>query len=361
MAFSRLLCALAALFASGTAQSTEYLAFGPGGAAEASGSKSLSALSSLPQTRGQDFGANWALEVGGSLVLLNNDLVSIWDGSLLVQLSLGPLTTPVGAAVLNGLVYVACFGTGNGDNGLAVIDVAAQELVATHLFPQSDVYVHNAFAFEFGGQTEIFVAAIGNPWSSPPVPGLGLVRFDRSLEKFDLETTVGASLHARSAKQQPDGSVFVLTQNPPGEASTLARLEELSGTFVVVAATQLPSRADGGEGGADVILGAEVNTLWASDRQDGAPGKLHYYRYHPVLGLFSNLVTRDLGVRPRYTTALSNGDIVSCNQGSNDLSLYPGLALQPLATVSELRIPTVSNPMFFLRTSVASQAIMTFV
>lgn len=308
-------------------------------------------------------GAQWVIEAGSTLALLNGigsgSAVSLWSGDRLLRVGLGRLTTPVGGTYLDGLLYVACFGTGAGDNGLAIIDVAKGRLLSTHKFPDARMYVHNAFAFRMNGVLEIFVAILGDPWSSPPLPGLGLVRFDRAQSSFELGSTIGTSLNARSAKQQPDGSIFVLTQEPADRASRLARLEPQGAYLHVVATVDLPSRPYGGEGGADVNLGAAADTVWVSDRQAGAPGKLHLYSYSSPSKSFSKQVTRNLGIRPRFTAVLANGDIVSCNQDSNDLSVYSRLADHPFdENILEQRVPTVASPMFFLQTAVHQRSMM---
>merc|ERR1712083_601187 len=66
---------------------------------------------------------------------------------------------------------------------------------------------------------------------------------------------------------------------------------------------------------------------------------------------------RDVGVVPRYTVALENGDVVTCNQNGNDLSVYKGLALSPTdMSIQEQRITTVTSPMFFMQTSKVKSA-----
>jgi len=332
------------------------IAVGDGGTAEAFDCDSPSALSSLPQTASRPGG--WVIELDDGLALLNGDAstVTLWRGEEFKEIDLGSLDTPVGGTFLDGKLYVACFGswpTPGITSGLAVIDVAGQRLEATHSFPDTATHVHNAYSFEFGGRKEIFVAALGNPWVSPALPGKGLVRFDRTGSVFKLDST-GADLSVRSAKQQADGSIFVLTQEPAGQATQLARLEERDGQLVVVGQTQLPARPQGGDGGADVVLGALTDSVWVTDRQANAPGKLYYYTY--AAGAFTMVIVRDTGVVPRYTVALENGDIIACNHDSNDLSVFKGLALRPTdTTISEQRLPTVNGPMFFLQTDKVSK------
>jgi len=273
-----------------------------------------------------------------------------YGGNNFTVISLGQMNTPVGGVYLDGRLYVACFGSWpspKGDSGLAIVDVANKNLVSQHSFPIADFHVHNGFAFDFNGRKEIFVAVLGNPWKGPHA-GKGLARFDRTTNQFVVETTVGA-LSARSAKQQDDGSIFVLTQEPAGKETVLARLEEKNGKLVIVAQTTLPPR-QGGDGGADVVLGLQRDTLWVTDREGSAGGKLYHYTYDG-----SNFIqhsVRNTGADPRYMVALSNGDIVACNQISNDLSVYPGLALSPHDdSIQEQRIPTVNQPMFFIQTT----------
>lgn len=264
------------------------------------------------------------------------------------------MVTPVGGAYLDGKLYVACFGswpTPLGDSGVAIIDVPGRRLEATHPFSDPDMHVHNAYAFEFGGRKEVFVAVLGNPWSeSGPIAGLGLMRFDRSSSTFVLGTTVGGNLSIRSAKQQHDGSIFALTQEPYGQDTKLVRMEQSESQLTVVAQTTLPHLPLGGDGGADVVLGVDTDTIWVTDRQGWAPGQLHYYQYSS--GSFTRLITRETGANPRYLVTLDNGDVITCNQNSNDLSIFPGLALNPLDdSIAEHRIETLTTPQFFIQTS----------
>jgi len=306
-------------------------------------------LSEMPQTLGFNGGATWAVELDSGIAILIDDTVQLWTGgSIFTEISLGGLTTPVGAVHLDGKLYVACFGSWPDpldDSGLAIIDVAGQSLETTHSFSDGAMHVHNVYAFEFGGKTEIFAAILGNPWTGP-LAGRGLSRFDRASGSFDLDTTDGR-LNVRSAKQQSDGSIFVLTQEPDGEQTKFARLVEANGQLAIEAQTLLPPRQDG-DGGADVVLGFEKNTIWVTDR--GAwSGMLYHYIYSN--GQFTMDTKRVTGANPRYTVALDNGDIVICNQNGNDLSVYKGLANSPKTYISEVRVPTVDTPMFFMKTS----------
>jgi len=123
---------------------------------------------------------------------------------------------------------------------------------------------------------------------------------------------------------------------------------ELDGQLQIAAQTLLPPRKDG-DGGADVVLGFETNTIWVTDRGDQS-GMLYLYRYHE--GVFTMETKRETGANPRYAVALDNGDIVVCNQNGNDLSVYKELANSPMDTsISEVRVPTLDTPQFFVKTS----------
>ena len=52
-------------------------------------------------------------------------------------------------------------------------------------------------------RAELFVAVLGMPWSSPPLAGHGLARFDRASGRFAAATD--RRLNARSVAQQPRG------------------------------------------------------------------------------------------------------------------------------------------------------------
>jgi len=341
------------------AAADECITFGSGQLAEADQCQSVSDLSSMPQTLDLEGDATWAVELDSSIAVLIGDTVQIWTGgSDFTEIPLGGLTTPVGAVLLDGKLYVACFGTWpdpSGDSGLAIIDVAGQSLESTHPFSDGAMHVHNVYAFDFGGQKEIFAAILGNPWTGPE-PGWGLSRFDTASGSFDNLSE--GRLNARSAKQQCDGTIFVLTQEPNGEPTQLAALVEDSGHLRIAAQTSLPPRQDG-DGGADVVLGVERNTIWVTDRGDQS-GTLYHYTYTPEAGQegsfsdgsFMTDTNRETGANPRYAVALDNGDIVVCNQNGNDLSVYKGLATSPMDTsISEVRVPTVDSPMFFMKTS----------
>jgi len=304
----------------------------------------------MPQTLDLNGEATWAVELETGLAVLTGNTVNLWSGGPdFTEIGLGGLTTPVGAVLLDGKLYVACFGSWpdpKGDSGLAIIDVSRQSLESTHSYSDSLMHVHNVYAFDFGGKKEIFAAILGNPWTGP-LTGRCLSRFDRGSQSFDLDTTTDR-LNVRSAKQQSDGSIFVITQPPHGEQTMLARLIETDGHLSVEAQTLLPQH-NYGDGGADVVLGFEQDTIWVTDREDYG-GKLYFYRYSN--GQFTMENKRDTGANPRYTVALDNGDIVVCNQNGNDLSVYPGLALSPTSNdIKEVRVPTVDTPMFFMKTS----------
>jgi len=333
------------------AAAEKCITFGKNSLAEVDNCQSVSDLSTKPKTVAIDVQATWATELDSAIAVLVGDTVQIWrDGSDFTEISLGALTSPVGAVLLDGKLYVACFGTWPtplGDSGLAIIDVAGQFLESTHLYSDEAMHVHNVYAFDFGGKREIFAAILGNPWEGP-LTGRGLSRFDRTSRYFDLDTT-SDRLNVRSAKQQSDGSIYVLTQEPAIEQTKLARLVEKSGHLVMEAQTLLPQRSDG-DGGADVVLGVESDTMWVTDR--GAwSGKLYHYSYSK--GQFTQRTERDTGANPRYAVVLDSGDIVVCNQNGNDLSVYKGLANSPMdLSISEVRVATMEAPMFFMKTSV---------
>merc|ERR1712176_1684649 len=213
-----------------------------------------------------------------------------------------------GAIVLEGKVYVACFGLDT-TPGLAVVDPVAGTLEATYAFPTVNgdkLHVHNVYAFDWGGRRELFAAVLGAPWSG--IPGRGLVRFDRESSEFMVNTTI-QDLHARAAVQQADGSFYVMSQEPSGTESRVVRLEQQGDKLAEVASIALPS-SGGTEGGADVMLGREPDTLFCTDRTWGT-GKLHYITFSN--GSFELVNSRDTGNNPRYSTITNEGNVVVCN------------------------------------------------
>jgi hypothetical protein len=118
--------------------------------------------------------------------------------------------------------------------------------------------------------------------------------------------------------------------------------------FTVAAQIELPSR-NGGAGGADVFLGRESGTLFCTDRTEGG-GKLYYYTYTEAEG-FRQMNELDTGNNPRYTTRLTNGDVVACNQDGGSLTFFVGLAESPDAHCDVTTVTTaetVAQPMFFM-------------
>jgi len=140
---------------------------------------------------------------------------------------------------------------------------------------------------------------------------------------------------------------YVLTQEPSGAQTKLARLERqgAGNEFAVVGSpTLLPPRA-GGDGGADVLLGPQAGTVFATDRTGGG-GKIYYYVWDS--GAFRQAGVHDTGSNPRYSVALPSGDIVSCNQDAGTMTVFSQLFAHPTSgNVAITTIPTVSTPMFF--------------
>merc|ERR1712217_651003 len=153
------------------------------------------------------------------------------------------MTTPVGAVYVDDKIYVACFGswpTPNHDSGLAVVDVKTRRLEATFAYSNPQKHVHNVYAMEWNGRKEIFVAVLGNPWLKPALAGDGIVLFDQAAKKF-LPPAPGlaGSLSVRSAKQESATVFYVLTQEPSGAQSKLARLEKHGSDLAVVGSVAL--------------------------------------------------------------------------------------------------------------------------
>jgi len=264
-----------------------------------------------------------------------------------VHVPLAPLSDPVGAVFFEGKVYVACFGSAT-TSGLAVVDPFTHRLEATHAFPHDGSgrsFVHNVYVFDWRGKPEVFVAVLGNPWASPPVPGKGLVRFDRKTSTF-LTGTTTSDLNARSAVQQSQGVFYAITQEPHGGPTQLARLERQGEALAVTARASLPARS-GGDGGADVLLGFEPDTVFCTDRTSGL-GKLYYYTFGA--GAFHLASVRDTGKNPRHATIRSgSGDVVVSNKGDATLTVFEGLALHPTsASIVPVTASTVPEVSFFI-------------
>jgi len=227
----------------------------------------------------------------------------------------------------------------------AIVNIATGQLENFVPYPDGRLHVHNVYSFKWKGRDEIFVAAMGNPWMNPPLPGSGLVRFDRQLNAFATNVAL-LSLNARSAVQQSADIFYILTQEPAGQQSKLARVERNGDEFTVNAEQKLPSR-DGGDGGADVVLSPQVDVVFCSDRT-AQGGKVYAYQY--TSSTLTQLSSHDTGNHPRYMSALTNGDIVTCNQNSNSLTVFKNLANRPSAPTISTHTVSTSNlkPMFFM-------------
>ena len=170
-------------------------------------------------------------------------------------------------------------------------------------------------------------------------------------------------MNVRSAKQQSPGIFYAVTQEPPGIATQVVRLEQTipvpnTHELRIVARSVLPAR-NGGDGGADVVLGKIPNTVWISDRWNQA-GRLYFYQYDPSTvsygdGTFdlvaTHVATGGEGVGARYTMIRSNGDIVVCNDKSDTLTVMKGLAYNPQPNPEVVMIKTVPSVWFFLEST----------
>jgi len=312
----------------------------------------------------------WVTELDdGGLALSTDAGLQLWrPGRRAQDVSLAPLSTPVGAIYFEGKIWVACFGSWpypSDDSGVAVVDAASGKLLETYPFSATGdaddaaSHVHNIYLFDWGGRREIFIAVLGNPWGSPPVPGKGLVLFDRASGNF-LEVTTRRR-NVRSAAQKAPGEIFVLTQETADTDTRLALLRKSGAKLHVAVEASLPTRhavAEDIGGGADVVLGREPGSVWCTDRNaEGRPGKLYYYKLATagggnVTGL-ELVAAYDTGPHPRYFRILdapgNEGDIVVCNYDMGTLSVFSGLALHPTKTVEPSVIATVDHVAFFLQ------------
>merc|ERR1712137_1156072 len=108
---------------------------------------------------------------------------------------------------------------------------------------------------------------------------------------------------------------FMCSLKQLADRPSLLGLRRMETTLLLL--VLLPSRT-GGDGGADVILGREPDTVFATDRTAGG-GKIYYYLWES--GAFHQKAVHDTGSNPRYTVALPGGDIVSCNQDGGTLTV----------------------------------------
>ena len=261
---------------------------------------------------------------------------------------------------------------------------------------------------------EITAAVIGNPWLVPALPGHGLVQLDRRTGKFqplvvnEKEGDDTNRLNVRSAKQAAPGIFYAVTQEPAKVATQVIRLEQTtpeantSHELKIVARSVLPTR-NGGDGGADVVLGLQPNTVWVSDRWNQA-GRLYYYKYHPPSttvgdGTFDRVATHVAtgGDGARYTMITHTGDIVVCNDSRTDpvlsganpvapplkatsglncfkqlqqthtaspgrdsgtLTVMKGLALNPQSNPEVVTIDTVPTVQFFLESTLLPSSLV---
>ena len=168
-------------------------------------------------------------------------------------------------------------------------------------------------------------------------------------------------MNVRSAKQAAPGIFYAVTQEAAGVATQVVRLEQTipvpnTHELRIVARSVLPAR-NGGDGGADVVLGKIPNTVWISDRWNQA-GRLYFYQYDPSTvsygdGTFDLVATHvATGKNARYTMITHKGDIVVCNEGSSTLTKMKGLALNPQQLNPEVvTINTVPVVQFYLEST----------
>ena len=321
---------------------------------------------------------SWVVELNGigfGLCDSKRNAFYVWntvngaDTDNLPSVALAPLSNPVGAIhsqVETHLVYIACFGSApNSDSGIAIVDISDLQqprLVGAVTYPDPQMHVHNVYEFDFlQGQPEVTVAVLGNPWLKPALAGHGLVQFDRNTRNFRPGDDPNR-LNVRSAKQAAPGKFYAVTQEPWGVATQVVRLEQTTPEantphkLKIIARSVLPTRV-GGDGGADVVLGLESNTVWFSDRWDQA-GRLYYYKYDPPSttagdGTFDLVATHvATGKNARYTMITHKGDIVVCNEGSSTLTKMKGLALNPQQLNPEVvTINTVPVVQFYLEST----------
>eukprot|EP01048_Picozoa_sp_COSAG05_P018611 COSAG05_NODE_2751_length_2684_cov_12.033058_1_plen_460_part_00 len=312
-------------------------------------------LSSPLQFNATGVSASWAeaLPDGRLALTTSRNSVILWDPRAdtlvdAVELSLGELSTPVGTTIYDGLLYVACFGDWITPpdtreelpgSGLAVINLNTLDVKTyRYCLDGCHSHVHNVYAFHDGlGAIQIYAAVLGNPWHQNPVTGAGLVKFDRATTSFISYTM---AINVRSATQQSDGSIYVLTQEPmPGypspQPTKLGRVghqpsngAQVAGALFVENVTTLPKFEGSGDGGADV-LSLGHNSILATDRTGAVDGgRLYHYQFDEGAG-FTLLRSLDTGHHPRFTTVLENGDVVSCNLHGGTINIFAGLALNP--------------------------------
>jgi hypothetical protein len=290
------------------------------------------------------------------------NVLSIWTPSVgeFENVPLQDCDSPVGATYLGGKIYVACFGVWpvpKGTSGLAVVNEADMQFEGFYAYPNDITHIHNVYVFDWNGRKEIFVAVMGNVWlelNCCDIPKLNLENLaGEGIVMFNRDTTSYAAsslqLNARSAVQDADGVFYILTQEPQGKPSKLARVEKQGDILVQRTVIALPDRPNNNsaDGGADVFLGQESGSVWCTDRTDGG-GKLYYYTYED--GVFAKVNEFSTGVHPRHTTISASGDIVACNRIDRSMSIFKGLARNPKSQDIEVHTKhgLPFEPMFFM-------------
>lgn len=234
-------------------------------------------------------------------------------------------------------LHIALFGQWSNERnfpaktGVAVIDVSSnprdgpvfkliqkttcEELQCSH--------IHSIW--EFNGK--ILVADLGNPWTNPPIAGMGVLEVvgkdsfkefhvAKTLEFVQLTTSPNLKkpLNARTIAQDPVDSktLYVVTQSAFGSNPEPTRLVKLS-DFKEVASVDLPSRGgDAGEGGADVIA-FEHNRVFVSDRVSNAtptaqPGRGFFVDFSSEGKIENREAPIPLGSNPRFTKMIGYGN-----------------------------------------------------
>ena len=101
-----------------------------------------------------------------------------------------------------------------------------------------------------------------------------------------------------------------------------------------------------GDGGADVLL-FDDNQVGVTDRK-GDDGSLYSIQYTSE-GEGQVKFGRKTGIHPRYSTCMTNGDVVSCNMNENTLTIFKNLKAHPFENVETRKVSScVEVPSFIL-------------
>jgi hypothetical protein len=211
--------------------------------------------------------------------------------------------------------------------------------------------IYNCYQFYLGEKWLTFAAVLG-PFYIKDSRGFGLMNFDTNTNTWQENPfNTCLDLSVRSAKQlvwnkNYENKAIVLTQNYAYNENNTENVEKTETQICIlnwkypdidknkdqwweIETSLLFETPIGSEGGADVILGGEPNTFWATLRSgEDSNSSLIFLKYSKNklrLKRTINLKTQE----PRYITFIKN-DLYICNEADESLQIIKDLKFKPM-------------------------------